>query len=183
MRPELLEAEEIRAAKAGNDCSAVDKVFLRVNLSAEDRAFVENCWDVRQSEIVPRAMSSNDCRAVITLPGMYPRGTDEEKRFVYHCWMRLTGRDLDSCIGMIEVGDRTSLPLILRVLGRNEPVRHPSGGMSLIDTAGACLEALQRIESLDEPALRKRAATWSRAWRRWAELPEPWLPAAPVEWR
>ena len=95
------------------------------------------------------------------------RGNDAEKRATYHCWIEHTERDLDSCLGLKDVGDKSSVPLIERVLLRNEPTVDDRGNIHLIDTAGACLAALERIEQIDTAALHRRAATWSPAWQRW----------------
>jgi hypothetical protein len=103
-----------------------------------------------------------DCARVLEA-----RGSDDEKRAIYHCWVEHTERDLDSCIGLEKSGDKSSVPFIQRVLLRNEPRVDPKGNMGLIDTAGACLAALQRIEQIDTAELHRRAATWSPMWQRW----------------
>jgi hypothetical protein len=78
-------------------------------------------------------------------------------------------RDLDSCIGMIEAGDKSSIPRILKVLRRNAPVRMGmSDRFGIIDTAGACMDAFGRINGLLERQVRARAANWGGTWGQWA---------------
>ncbi len=167
--PPRKERNEIRRAIMSKDCSAVDHVFLRVGLTDEQVAFVEDCWSKRQREIVPSAMNRRDCDAVLALPGIYPTGSVAEKRFVYHCWVTHELRDLDSCIALIDVGDQSSLRPIVKVLRRNQPLRHSNGGLTLIDTATACLSAYQRITKISGAELRRRAAAWGGEWSRWSQ--------------
>jgi hypothetical protein len=97
------------------------------------------------------------------------QGSDAEKRATYHCWIDNSARDLDSCIGLKESGDKSSVPFIERVLLRNQPSVDDRGNVLLVDTAGACLAALQRIEQIETAELHRRAATWSPMWKRWTE--------------
>ena len=174
--------ERLRQAFATNNCRLVDKVFFAMPQTDAEREFLWACWAQRQREIVPTAMSRGDCRAVLTLPGMYPLGSDDDKRFVYHCWMREPQMDLDTCIGMTEVGDATSRELIISALQRNPPVRMPQPSdrkFALIDTAGACLSALQRIDGLNEEQLKTAASRWGEVWAEWSREPGPIFGTSP----
>lgn len=166
--PERAEREALNRALRTGDCAAVDDVWLRIGFSEAEGRFVADCWKKRQAEIIPRAMETNRCEPALDLPGVYPQRSAAENRFVHHCWMRHAVRDLDSCIAMMELGDETSLGLVVTVLKRNEPTPDPSGKLHLIDTAHACLSAYQRIEKLTAAVTHLRAAGWSGRWRRWS---------------
>lgn len=164
--PRDLELMEIDAAMRSNDCSIVDNVVLMLDVDDQRKEFVRKCQVQRRREIVLSAMAAHDCGAVMRLPGYYPRGLpDGAQRFVYHCWMAADQMDLDSCIGMTEVGDQSSLPLIVAVLQRTPPERSPSGRWDVIDTAGACLGAFERIT---HRKARDAAPAWGPAWSDWA---------------
>ncbi len=157
---------EIEAAMRSNDCSIVDDVVLMLGFDDRQTQFVQRCQAQWRREIVPPAMAANNCDAVMRLPGYYPRGLpDDAGRFVYHCWMAAGQMDLDSCIGMTEVGDQSSVPLIVAVLKRTPPERSPSGQWSVIDTAGACIAAFERIT---HRKARDAAPAWGPAWSEWA---------------
>ena len=114
-------------------------------------------------------MARGDCRALGRLPGIYPSGPDDEKRFVYRCWMEEGRQEMDACIGMMHIADRASIPAIIDVLRRNEPILHPNGQWTIIDTSGACLAALGTATGLPGPELKAMARQWSPAWRAWAD--------------
>ncbi len=73
--------------------------------------------------------------------------------------------DLDSCIGMMEVGDASSVPLIVATLKRNPPERMDDGRYAIIDTAGACIGAFERIT---RRKARDAARDWGGSWTTWA---------------
>jgi len=124
----------------------------------------------RQRQIVATARAHDDCGSVERLPGIYPMGDVGEKRFVYRCWMNDAIREMDACIGMIEIADEESVSAIVSVLRRNEPVRSPTDGrVHLIDTASACLSALATATSSTPEAIREKSKGWSAMWRMWAE--------------
>lgn len=159
------EQMEIDAAMRADDCRMVDDVILMLDITPAQQRYVERCHALRQREIVSAAMSRHDCTAVMRIPGIYPRAAEAGgQRFVYHCWMAAGQQDLDSCIGMIEVGDATSLPLIVAVLQRNPPARLKDG-FAVIDTAGACMSAFERIT---RRKARDAAPGWGGTWPEWA---------------
>ena len=164
-----VERRNIARAMATNDCRLVDDVFMFVEPSGAEREFVDACHDKRQVEIISAAMRRNDCKMVLRLPGYYPEGLEPSwQRFVYHCWIQNEQRDHDSCIGLMQVGDASSVPLLIIALKRNEPIAH-DGKLEMIDTTAHCLEALQHVEKLSDAQLRARAAQWSPRWKAWAE--------------
>ena len=163
---DVYEQMEIEAAILARDCRFVDETSLMLHVNEQQREFVENCWSQRQREIIAPAMASGRCENVMRLPGIYPNGSPpKDQRFVYHCWMAHGQMDLDSCIGMIQVGDATSVPWIITVLKRNEPTRMENGEYTMIDTAGACVEAFERIT---RRKARDAAREWGGSWASWA---------------
>ena len=159
----------IRAAMSAGRCDGVEGVSLRLGFTFEELKYTDHCWAMAQSKIVPSAKETGKCESVATLPGIYPLGADAEKRFVYQCWMDAGIRDLDSCIGMIEVGDTSSIPSIVKVLRRNAPIRMGKARrLAIIDTAGACMEAFARINGLSQRRVRAAARNWGGTWVDWA---------------
>ena len=169
MPANVRQERQIERAMATNDCRLVDDVYMFVPPSGPAREFVDACWDTRQKEIIPAAMQRRDCEATLELPGYYPFGQEDAwQRFVYHCWVKLTERHLDSCIGLIQVGDESSIPYLIKALKETPPVQSDDGTWNLVDTAGACLDAWQRIENLSAEQLRARASELSPRWKAWA---------------
>lgn len=158
----------IRSAMQAKNCEGTEKIMLRLGFSPEELLYTERCWSEAQKRIVPPAMAKNDCAAVESIPGIYPLGADAEKRFVYHCWMDAGLRDLDSCIGITEAGDATSIPHIVRVLRRNPPRWTGRKRLAMIDTAAACLVPFARIQGLSDAQVRAAARDWGGNWRAWA---------------
>jgi hypothetical protein len=119
------------------------------------------------TDIAAQAMASGRCENVMRLPGIYPAGSPPEvQRFVYHCWMAQGQMDLDSCLAMRQVGDASSVLSIVTVLKRNQPMRRDDGNYALIDTAGVCMAAFERITRREA---RDAAREWGGSWVTWAE--------------
>lgn len=164
-----LELSTIEKAMASQTCTGTESITLRLGFSLAEHHFLDRCWTVLQSAIVPKALQEGSCSAVLHLPGVHPRTRPEaEQRFVYYCWMSAGLRDMDSCIGMSEIGDSTSLPYIRLVLKRTPPVRSKDGEVGLYDTSLACMDALRRVSGVGSSELLDEITLWGPGWAQWA---------------
>jgi hypothetical protein len=164
---------EIRVDIATGSCRYINGVtavsFWMAQLTASEEAYVHQCWAAAQRELVSYARAKGDCDSVSVLPGTYPRGSDEDRRYVIHCWLEHGGGadDLDACIEIGEIGNATSLLPIEAALKRNPP-SCDDGGCQMFDTNVACRSAYQSFARVSDDEFLERAKSWGPEWQRFA---------------
>lgn len=161
----------IRKAMAAGTCTGTDEIGLKMGFTEAEDAYTYRCQRAAQSRILSRATAKGDCSSVMRIPGRYPFPDmpSEQKRFVYHCWLKAGKADLDSCLEISEVGNETSASLIEAALRRNPPVSMPSGHLGLYDTNMACSSALMKLRKISDAQFLAVVGRWGGAWADWAQ--------------